>query len=895
MPDDFVYRPQLVEQLERGRHLPLTLVSAPAGYGKSCQVSSWLETCRCPAVWLALDQNDNQLGTFLLYFVAAVQTIYPSALGETYAALNAATLPPPHELATTLTNELDGIEEDFILVLDDFHNIRDRSILDIFDELLCHPPRNPHFVLIGRKDPFLPIARLRARGQITELRVLNLRFVTEETAAFLRHALRHEVPQTTVEAWTERTEGWVSGLRLAALSMQHLRDAESVLAELPRDSEYVGEYLFNELVSQQSPVIQDFLLKVSIVDRFCSPLCDTICHPAGGSKQEQATSSEIISGLKRDNLFIINLDQEGRWFRFHHMFRKVLATQMEHRFSSKEIAELQSRASSWFAENDFTEEAILLALSAGEPDRAVGLVEEKRHDNRGQDRWFVRERWLSLFSEEVIHQHPELLLARMWLALPHFDLAAIPALAAEVNRLLDAAPRDPSLRGEVEFFMGLVPFWQNDAAISLSHLENALKMVPESYWELRGDTEVYYGLASQMQGGKQGAISRLDDLLHKHRNDKGLLRTRLLGALVYIHIIAGDLPDALIAHRLLHDVATKNNYAYAEAWSSYLRGLIHYYQNDLDQAIIDFEEMIAQKYALQARAAIDGMAGLALAYQAKGQNQRARATVDGLLDYIVPFSDPAFSVIARSCQTRLAIVEGRLDSATAWLQQPPPPSGNMVFWMDVPSVTYCRALLAEGSSASIESSVSWLEELLQLNQTNHNVCQPIQIMPLLALAYESQGRLDAAFELLEKALVLARPGGWIRPFVELGPPMADLLNQLPKKSRNADQINTILDAIGDDEQSVAPPTSGQARGPVLREIPKVTSPLDYLTYREQEVLRLLAQRQYNKEIADTLSVSIETVKTHVKHVFQKLEVSSRREAIARADALGLLAGRLNDS
>ena len=892
LPRDYVHRPRLVEMLERGRDLPLTLVTAPAGYGKSCTVSSWLEKCSCPAAWLTLGPSDDDLRTFFLYFATAVETLFPDTLRQTVTLLGAATLAPPHELAVTLMNELDGIEERLILVLDDFHHIRDRSILEVFDEMLRHPPRNAHFVLIGRKDPFLPIASLRARGQVTELRIQSLRFIAEETASFLQHVLELEVAQATAEAWTERTEGWVAALRLAAISMQHGEDVESLLAQLPPQAEYVGEYLEGELLSQQPPAVRDFLLKVSIVDRFCAPLCDALCPPGDDSADEQASSSEIISLLIRDSMFVISLDQEGYWFRFHHLFRELLSKELERHFSPSEIAELHSRASSWFAENGLTEGAIRHALRAGDTDAAVRLVEGNRQAILNQDRWFVLERWLTMFPEEVAHQSPELLLAQIWLHHYHFDFTGIPALIAGVTQLLDGASGVELLRGEVEFFRGFISFFQNDGARSLSHLEKALEIVPESHREMRGEIEVYLGLASQMQGDRQGAIARLNDLLHRHKDDRGLTRTRLLATLVYIHLIAGDLSDALMANRLLHDFSQANNYVLAEAWSEYLRGLVHFYQNDLDQAIIGFQEVVERRYVLHTRAAVDGMTGLALAYQATGQPEKASTALEGLLDYITPFGSPAYSVFARSCQTRLAIAEDQLDTATGWLQQAPPPAENMVLWLDIPSVTYCRALLAEGSAASIETSASRLEELLQLNQNNHNVCQQIHIMPLLALAYEKQGRVGEACEMLEKALGLARPGGWVRPFVELGTPMADLLEQLLKKGGPEDQINAILDAIEECKQRAVPQASGQGRPrPSLRGLPQATSLIESLTFREQEVLELLVQRHYNKEIAGTLGVSLATVKTHVKHILQKLEVNSRREAITRANELGLLADR----
>jgi LuxR family maltose regulon positive regulatory protein len=888
LPMDYVHRPRLVEALKRGRDMPLTLVTAPAGYGKSTLVSSWLGTCGCRSAWLALDENDNHLRTFLLYFVSAVQTLFPDALGKMLAVLNAITLPPTHDLAATLINDLDDIEDWFVLVMDDFHYIRDSSILDLLDELLLHPPRNAHFVMIGRKDPFLSITSCRAHGQVSELRVQGLRFLTEETALFLQHVLKQEVGQTTAEEWTERTEGWIGGLRLAVLSMQRGEDAENILAQIPKDADYVGEYLFNELLSRQTPAMRDFLLKISIMDRFCAPLCDAICQPAGDSEDAQVSSSELISQMNKDNLFIINLDQEGYWFRFHHMFGKMLNVQLQRLFSYREIAQLHSRASSWFAENDLTDEAIMHAMSAGNTDAAVRLVEANRHAILNKDKWFVLERWMSMFPEELVHKRPELLMALIWIRNYHFDFASIQMYLAKMTQLPNNEIENQTIRGEVELFHGILYFLKNDSARSLLHLENALKILPESYLEAHGQIEVYYCLANQMQGNIQGAITRLNDLLHKLKKDSSILKTRAQVTLAYVHIIAGCLPDVLMANRLLREYSLKNNYMFAEVWSLYLPGLVHFYQNNLDQAIMCFQEVEKKRHSMNTRAAVDAMTGLALAYQAKGQHEQAYTTIEELLDYIAPFSDPTYLMIARSCQVRLAILNNQLNSATSWLHQASPPAENMLFWLEIPSVTYCKALLAEGSAISIEASASKLEELLKLNQNNHNVCWTIQIMPLLALAYEKLGRHDEALDMLKKAVELANSGGWVRPFVELGTPMADLLKQLLKKTVHLDQIDVILNAIRY-EQSNVPQASGQdGYTPSSHDHTQATSLIDPLTFREQETLKLMLERKYNKEIAETLGISLETVKTHIKHIFQKLDISNRREAVTRANELGLI-------
>jgi LuxR family maltose regulon positive regulatory protein len=885
---DYIHRPRLVKFLEKNRQVPLQTVTAPAGYGKSSLVGGWLTMHEWPNSWVSLDENENDLRQFMSYFVHAINTLFPGVLSETMTLLEKGTdLPPIQILAARLSNEIDKIEQDFILVLDDFYLIKEKRVHDLLSEILRHPLAPMHFIVLSRTEPFLPTSRLRAKGMLAEVRLQDLRFTVDETREYLQHILNIDIDESTAREWNEKTEGWVTGLRLSALSVLHRNDLNSLFLEIEGSSQFVKDYLFNEVLASQPENVLKHLMSISILERFSAPLCEALCSYS--ENECGLDDGDVINWLKEHNLFLIPLENDGRWYRFHHMFKELLQKQLIRYHSPEDILKLHTRACAWFTENGFIEDAIKHAVAADDMDDAVRLVEQNRQNIHNSDQWYILEKWLAMFPEAVIQQQKELLMARIWVHYHHFDIEAIPAIVNAIKSQLDDAPEHQALQGEIDFFLGYIYYFQNNGLHSLQHLQNALDRVPETYHGVRGQIEILYGLANQMQFNKDDAINRLYDLFTTYQMDKSVRKTRLLITFVYIHIISGDLSDALIANQKLYDFSHKGDFLYAESWSRYLQGLIHFYQNDLDEAIACFRQAVDNKYILHTRATVDSMIGLALAYQAKGLPGRAIASMQELLDYITPLNDPEYKTIARMSQIRLSIMQGLRQSSTNECQQLSLTAENMVWWLEIPKITCCRALYAKGSRQGLQEAENRLQELLQQNQANHNVCQMIQILPLLAMIFKKQGRDDEALETLKQTVNLAEPGDWVRPFVEVGPPMEDLLLELQEQNFSTDFIGQLLAAFQADSQKVG--AEGCDRDSFTPLHPVEPSAVDSLTNRENEILELLIQGKTNKEIAAKLFVAIDTTKTHLKNIYQKLEVNSRLQAVAKANALGFIGKR----
>jgi LuxR family maltose regulon positive regulatory protein len=876
IPDEMVPRTQLLRRLDKHRSRPLTLVSAPAGYGKSILISSWLEAGDCPGAWVSLDKNDNDLRLFMAYFLAAVNRLFPEAGKKTQSLLNADHLPPVSVLANTLINEVARIEPPFILVLDDYYFIQETSIHDLLTEILNHPLQSMHLVVVTRHDPPLPLFRYRAGGQMTEIGIRDLRFSIPETKAFLQNLLAIPVDDTMIDALNKRTEGWVTGLRLATLAIRHSGNTYDILLEPQVDLNYVMEYLFNEVFAHQPPEFKQYLLGSAIPDRFCGPLCQMMCMSGVDPGACEMDGWQFIAQVKKENLFLIDLDTENRWFRYHHLFRRFLDNQLQRHRSAGEISVLHSRASEWFAENGLIDEAFRHALAAGDVNGAAQLVEQNRQAELNADRWYVLENWLSMLPDTVIQQRPLLLLTQVWIHYYNHNHPLIEPILDVTESLLGNEPDEQPLYGEIYLFKGIPCFFLGNGAVSLKYLEEALDLIPAANHMIRGVVEIYFGLAGQMQGQKERVVHVLSDLLYRQPLHD-LRKVHVLVGLVCVNIVSGDLTVAATLNQQLRSLVIRINSAAFIAWSLYFQGLIHFCRNELDMAIHHFGQAAEVFYTTMRRGSVDCLAGLALAYQARQQTDAATATLERLFEYIHSLNEPALSDVAHSCRARLSLMKAEAPFAPGVSGINKTSNGEaLIFWLEIPRITHCRVLLAEGSDAGLQEAENKLQECLRLSRSQHNTYQMIGIMVLQSLTLQQQGRTDEALAVLEEAVDLARPGRFIRPFVESGPTMEGLLKRLAEKNIAVDYIGQLLAAF--------PPTPHPRSS--------IAQPLDkHLTDRELQILDKATLLLTNKEIGAKLFISPGTVKAHLKNIYRKLDVNTRRQAIVKAKTLGISSHR----
>jgi LuxR family maltose regulon positive regulatory protein len=414
---DLVERRHLIQQLNRGLDRKLTLISAAAGFGKTTLVSSWVQDNPRPVAWLSLDTNDNDLLVFLNYLVAAINTIFPKACPQTQTLWQAIQLPPLDYIAATLVNELTDLPEDFILVLDDYQVVRDHSIHQFLTRLIEHLPSQMHLVIACRTDPPIPLARLRVQQHMTEVRASQLSFSQGEVQAYLEQVLEEKVSTETTALLQEKTEGWIAGLRMAVLSIRSTDDVAAFVNIFKGVHHNVMDFLMDEVLSRQSQSVQGFLLQTSLLDRFCMPLCETV------TDYSLDESQEILAEMERQNLFLIPLDFERGWYRYHHLFQDLLRHRLQQQLGQQEVAALHRRAGAWYGGQGLITEALQHFLTAGAFTEAARLVEENRHDALNREDWAMLERWLNMLPRETIQGRPALLLARAWVLdfrLPEF-------------------------------------------------------------------------------------------------------------------------------------------------------------------------------------------------------------------------------------------------------------------------------------------------------------------------------------------------------------------------------------------------------------------------------------------------------------------------------------------
>jgi len=876
--ENLVERPLLMQKLNHNRKRPLTLITAPAGYGKSTLLSSWLKTMAPqPTAWLSLDTYDDNLTTYLTYFIAAIQTMFPNTGQEAMALSSKAETVPQRVLLSTLINDLNTVQERFVLILDDYHLIENKKIHDFMSEFLSHAPSTTHLVLASRTDPRLPIVEYRSKNKVIEIRAQDLRFTLSETNGFLQQNLGRTIDDTITKEIHQRSEGWVTGLNLVVLSMRRSSQAEPSFDMLNTNNQFVTDYLMAETLSNQDEIFQEWLLKTAVLDRFCPALCDALCSSLENSQLHSFNGQIFKEYLTNNHLFIIALDNEQTWYRYHHLFGQFLRQVAKQRYTEAELALLHSKAAQWLAKNQLLEESLHHALIAKDFDTAAQVVEDHARTLLDEDKWHILEVWLAQLPNDQIQQRPILLLAKAWIAFHQFALRTIPPILERIEEILtDDAEKRP-LWGEVDFFWGHHWYWHGQQEKSLNRLSQALERIPKTHHLARGETELFWGLAMQMAGKKNDGIQKINQwLYYEHKLHPGR-QTKLVGAFIFIHLLTNELTEASLSTQQLYDIAIKKNIAYIKAWSAYLLGQIYFCQHDLENAINHFQEAIQSRYVLHKAAAIDTLAGLAFCYQSSNQSKKAESTMSDLQTFAWETNNPAYITIARSAQTRLALSQGDAELANRLLQSADltTDAGILFYWLETPRLTECRVLVAQGTDISLAEAQKKLTTLHHMARTNHNTLKMVEILLLQTMASQKQNHLDDALQTLQNAAKLASIGNYLRPFIEAGPELIKLIPQLPPTETDSFFIQNIQKSIVKQYPTTAPSES-------LEEI---------LTYREKELLTLLAQKLSNQEIATELTISLHTVKRHASSVYQKLNVKNRRQAVIIAQKAGLLSAK----
>jgi LuxR family maltose regulon positive regulatory protein len=861
--DQLIARPHLFEQLNNGLGRKLILVTAPAGSGKTSLVSAWLREIKVPVAWLSLDGTDGDPGRFVTYIVAACQKIEPTIGQRVLDLLQAPQSPRLDTMMTLLLDDLSHLSHnDCLLVLDDYHLIEELSIHEGLRFLLDHLPPQMHLVVITREDPPFPLPKLRVRQQLTELRVRDLRFTIPEISAFFnQNSNPVQLSTEEIAALARRTEGWIAGLQLAAISLQNNPDPSDFIKNFAGDDRYIVDYLFSEVLEQQPSHVLDFLQQTSILKRFTANLCQAV--------SAQSRANEILAYLEEANLFLVPLDNRREWYRYHHLFGDLLSHRLK-QTSPSQIPKLHRLASRWYQEHGFMEDAMHHALTAEDYDYAADLIEQVGLKMRGQGRLNQLQQWMVALPETYHAERPYLSLLLAFRSVLNMQAEKAEAHLSVAEPLISKMADNSKLKSEImcqmSLLRGYISRLQGEIAASTRYLQEAAQWLPDhgavlhcSVYLNLGTNHWILGNFSEAEAPFRQAITFLnqpDTVYPAFIAAAGLTNLyRQQGRLNEIgrlhQQLAQQLPPAQRSHLAKSFVAAEE-------------GPLLYEKNELTAATESINQALETSKNLD-RTINVSIALLILAWIKHVNGQRA--DIEPLLAQANANRQP-FVVEFDYYQVRLWLAMGNLEAASRWARAYEQAHKEIKPWQALIDLTYAHILFAENQ---LEQTLKTLEQCEAATRSIGAMNWVVRSLALKAVCYQARHDRDQALHSLQQALTLAEPEGYCRTFIDMGLPMQRLLHQAATQGIATNYISHLLNNFP--HSSADKPT------------PNLAEPL---TEREHSILRLMAVGRSNREIAEKLFLSVNTIKWYSTHIYRKLGVNSRTEAVAQAREAGIL-------
>ncbi len=902
-----IVRSNLIERLNNGLQSRLTLISAPAGFGKTTLVSEWLSAEEHPAAWLSMDKADNDSVHFLKYLIAALDTVVPVIDKGLLNVLNSPQPPPMESVLILVLNEINTHSKRFTIVFDDYHVIDTRPVDDATTFLIDHLPAQVNLIITSREDPRIPLSRLRACSQLTELRAADLRFTTSEAADFFNHVMGLTLSSEDVDALATRTEGWIAGLHLAALSMQGNNDITGFIKSFTGSHHFVMDYLLEEVLLKQPEHIKRFLLYTSILDRLCGPLCDAVL--LNPSISGQAT----LEHIEQVNLFIFPLDYERQWYRYHHLFADLLLQRLHQSDTLStgnndlSVAELHIRASKWYEANGLEMKAIHHAFEARDFERAANLIEiqcTELDENYHTENWFD---WAKALPEEFIHRRPVLCVEFAWGLLVQGDLEKAESLLQVAEQWLNTSPNNSdasvgrsagmvvvadddyfrALPANIANLRAISSFFMGDLSATLKYTQQAFALVPKGGHFVCGTLYGTLAMVNCANGDLEAAYNSANDCIDSLKMAGRInFAASIKPLLSDIMFVQGRLRSAMSLYEPPLQHSPDSEESLPQIMAELYLGLsaINREQGDLKTAT----QHLQRSKAMARKSALPDWhyrwnLSMARLNQSMGDLNGALELFDETMSlYSHPFVPDIRPVDAM--KTRVLVCQRRLTEALNWVRE----RGLSVkddpsFMLEFEHITLVRILITDykesRSERSIVEATELLERLVTAAEKGGRMGSVIELIVLQVLAYEAQTDVQSAVIYLKRALSLAEPEGYVRVFLDEGLPIVRLLSKAAgrgKSSAYATRLLTIFNTAEGLNEKL--PVQSDTQQPLIEPLSK----------REIEVLQLIAQGLTNHEIGERLFLALDTVKGHNRNIFGKLQVKRRTEAVARANDLGLL-------
>ena len=878
--NDHVYRVRLIEKLNNNyQKNALTLVSAPAGYGKSYLVSCWLNESNIPFGWVSLSEDDNDLRTFLEYLVAAVEKVSPGKLEKTSDLLQAAELPPVSVILNLLINELDEIDREFVLVLDDYHLIKEKKIHDLIDGLLQYPPDNMVLCIITRRDPPLKIGSLRAYNRMNEIRMEELSFTVQEIPVLYKNMIGLGISEEMSENLLKRTEGWVAGLRLTAHSVKTIEQLESMLKKMKGENRLVTEYLVEEVLSSQPEEYQKYLMKTSLLDRFCADVVEVLDITESTEKEKKISGKEFIEWLEKTNLFVIPLDDENKWFRYHHEFQRLLQKQLKKKRSTEQIKTIHKKVYEWFDKYGYMEETVEHAIEADDLKVVVDYLISYRYELMETGQMHRLNRLMDLLPESIIEKTPALLTTKSFIMEYRGQIAEWIEFKEKAKALLSNMSTESkevnTIRGEVETIEGELFLISGDGKSAFESSQRALELLPASASYFRsyalGTTVVSYQILNDIESLEKFSI--------EYKLKSNFSEARIQGWYSIAFAMEGDTARLKKTAQKSIELSEKYQFSESVVYGKYFLSVAHYLSLEDDQAEPYLKSVVDDPYIARPHFLANCAFMLSSIYIEKGEVEKADQLMDFIIKHLVKSKDTLVTVVAKAMRVDLALKEQNIEKALllndqqeSYVFYPP------LWFIYVSQLTPIKLKLAINTTDSVTEAIQMLTEIeATLRQTNKKTILT-DVLILKALAFKAQEKEKEALEILKESIELSLPGKIIRPFIEAGLEMEDLLKKLLTDENDSNYIKEILKQF-----NFQPETK-----PSLIKDKNTGNLLEHLTEREIEILTLLSRGLKNREIGDKIFLAQTTVKRHIYNIYQKLDVHSRIEVVTKARELGLI-------
>jgi LuxR family maltose regulon positive regulatory protein len=881
LPPKTIQRTRLLEALDRGLqpNIRLTLLSAPAGYGKTTLLSAWIQDRGFPSAWLSLDEGDNDPVRFLSYLLAAIESGIPTADLPSYTGEQLSEDEIQQRILIPLINQMGQSPRQTTLVLDDYHWIQSQTIHDRMSYLLDHLPPQVHLLITTRADPPLPITRVRGRGQLNELRMEDLRFQVNEAEAFLRTFTDLALTPEEMQSLTHRTEGWISGLQMAAASLQGHEDQANFIRDFSGSHHYIMDYLVDEVLRRQSPKIQAFLLNTSILTRLCGSLCDAVMEEVG---EVTEPSQRILKSLERANLFIVPLDAQREWYRYHRLFADLLLARLRLKHP-EDIPALHRRASEWCEDHGLMDEAVQHAILTNDHKFAADLVERAAQETFMRSETMTFLRWVQRLPEDEIRKRPKLGVYRAWSLLLH---------GAPLSTIEDQLQKSP----EETYPTGISLTLQAFIALSQGQIEHGLELTKQALETLPEDEIYLRDFATYCAAATQAALGEVEDGIQLlEQTSQTSQRSGNKAATVIILCELGEMrlrqlqvKEAEKLFRQALNIATEQDGKLLPIAGEPLIGLgdVALERYDLASAERLLQEGLQQAERWSLISTLNGHLSMAMLHFVRGDTLALQDSLETLHDLAQLFDASEFDDwIVELFEAGIKVRKGDLEAVRAWvahrdLDNAPERIPSLYQQDQVVARLYkyelpilARLYIAEGR---YEQAIKVVEELISLAEQANRPFLQIEAEILKARVFHAMDDSDSSLAALRRALQMAAPVDAERVFLVEGDEFIQLI-QTTRSEWDSPELIEFTDRL-----------LSRAGLPTSMEPPTTQDLLEPLSPRELEVLHLLPSGLTAEELADELIVSVNTVRSHMKSIYAKLGVHSRHEAVARATELDLL-------